>query len=181
MKASGFPLILRSSMFLKVLPSTLGPVEDVDWVPVDVLGRVVQELVVGSKTSNVESVDYEKLEPEVYHLVNPKRTTYTESVLPCVTSQLELPDVPFEEWVQRLRESAADAEATDVERNPAVKLLEFFESLVKMEKVGRSQVWLDTTRAVEDSKVLREMDVVSGTHMVNWMRQWGLVKSDETQ
>ncbi|PQE32867.1 NRPS-like enzyme protein [Rutstroemia sp. NJR-2017a WRK4] len=176
-----FPLILRSSMYLKVLPSTLGPVEDVDWIPVDVLGRVVQELVVGSKISNVEPVEDEKLEPAVYHLVNPKSTTYTESVLPCVASQLELPDVPFEEWVERLRESAADAQATDVERNPAVKLLEFFESLVDMEKVGRSQVWLDTTRAVEDSKVLREMDVVSGTHMVNWLRQWGLGKTDGTQ
>jgi thioester reductase-like protein len=174
-----FPLILRSSMYLKALPSTLGPLEDVDWIPVDVLGRVIQELVIGCGISNVEITEDAKLEPTVYHLVNPKRTTYAESILPCVASRFDLPTVSFDEWVKRLRDSAADTQAPDVERNPAVKLLEFFESLVDMEKVGRSQMWLDTAKAVEDSKVLKEMDVVSGTHMENWLRQWGLVKPDE--
>lgn len=176
-----FPLILRSSVFLKVLPSTLGPLEAVDWIPVDVLGRVVQELVVGSSSiPNVEIGEDAELEPAVYHLVNPKRTTYTESILPCVASRLDLPTVSFEEWVNLLRDSAADVQATDVERNPAVKLLEVFERLVDMEKNGRSQVWLDTTKAVEGSKVLKEMDVVNGTHMENWLRQWGLIKTDQT-
>ncbi|KAM3075334.1 hypothetical protein ACMFMG_007227 [Clarireedia jacksonii] len=176
-----FPLILRSSMYLKVLPSTLGPVEAVDWIPVDVFGYVIQELVVGSRISNIEAVEDAKLEPTVYHLINPKRTTYSESILPCLTSRFGLPTVSFEEWVNLLKDSAADVQAADIERNPAVKLLGLFESLVDMEKNGRSQVWLDTTKAVEDSKLLKETDVVSGVLMDNWLRQWGLVESDQTQ
>lgn len=42
------PSLVKSSAYLQMLPKTLGPMEEVDWVPVDVLGRVIGELVMSA-------------------------------------------------------------------------------------------------------------------------------------
>lgn len=42
------PSLIKSSASLGVVPETLGPMEDVDWVPVDVLGTVIGELVMAA-------------------------------------------------------------------------------------------------------------------------------------
>ena len=50
------PSLIKSSAYLGVVPETLGPMEEVDWLPVDVLGNVITELVmaaaVGDEANN---------------------------------------------------------------------------------------------------------------------------------
>lgn len=41
------PSLVRSSAYLDLLPSSLGPLDRVDWVPVDLLSKIVAELVRG--------------------------------------------------------------------------------------------------------------------------------------
>ncbi|KAF7929570.1 hypothetical protein EAE99_004474 [Botrytis elliptica] len=173
-----FPLILKSSTYLKVLPSSLGPLEAVDWIPVDILGKVVYELVTSSNHDILETdstIESFSGSPGVYHLVNPKRTTYSDVILPRLQSILDLPTIPFEEWVQRLCDSAANMQDIDINDNPAVKIRGFYEGLVEKQKKGRSQVWLDTEKAVEGSATLKSMDPIDGNCVNNWMRQWGYV------
>ena len=42
------PSLIKSSAHLEMVPETLGPMEEVDWVPVDILGRSIAELVVAA-------------------------------------------------------------------------------------------------------------------------------------
>ncbi|KAI9641883.1 hypothetical protein NHQ30_009750 [Ciborinia camelliae] len=177
-----FPLIIRSSMYMNVLPSSLGPLEAVDWIPVDILGKAINELVITSR-ENIPDFNAQPSyspAPTVYHLVNPKRTTYSETILPRLKSLLNLPTVTFEDWVYRLRDSVAKTQDVELKNNPAVKLLGFYEELASMSKEGRAQVWLDTEKAVEGSPTLKNMDAIDGECMDNWMRQWGYFCNDCT-
>ncbi|RAL65944.1 hypothetical protein DID88_005605 [Monilinia fructigena] len=172
-----FPLILRSSIFLGVLPSSLGPLEAVDWIPVDLLGKVIHELVSASTLQSQHS----KLAingsrgsaPIVYHVVNPKRTTYSDAILPKLEALMNLPTVSFEDWVRLLRDSAAKTRDVEINDNPGVKLLSFYEELVSMGKEGRSQVWLDTEKSVEGSLTLKNMDAIDGKCIDNWFEAMG--------
>ncbi|TGO51934.1 hypothetical protein BCON_0151g00080 [Botryotinia convoluta] len=99
-KQEWFPLILKSSTYLKVLLSSLGPLEAVDWIPVDIIGKVVYELVTSSNHDTLEldsTIESFSGSPGVYHLVNPKRTTYSDAILPRLQSILDLPTIPFQE------------------------------------------------------------------------------------
>ncbi|KAJ8067331.1 hypothetical protein OCU04_004684 [Sclerotinia nivalis] len=174
-----FPLILKSSTYMKVLPSTLGPLEAVDWIPVDILGKVIHELVMTTtsnlqtRTSISDSTIASTPTPTIYHLVNPHRTTYSHTILPRLKSLFNLPTIPFEDWVQRLRNSTATTRDEEINDNPAVKILGFYEDLVDKEKEGRVQVWLDTRRAVEGSSTLRNVHAVDGGCVDGWLGQWG--------
>ncbi|CCD55192.1 similar to NRPS-like enzyme [Botrytis cinerea T4] len=176
-----FPLILKSSTYLKVLPSSLGPLEAVDWIPVDILGKVVYELATSSNNDTLNlgsAINSSSVSPRFYHLVNPKRTTYSDAILPRLQSILDLPTIPFEEWVQRLCDSAASTQDMSINDNPAVKILGFYKDLVEKEKKGRTQVWLDTEKAVEGSPTLKGMDMIDEDCVNNWMRQWGYIRNE---
>ena len=169
-------------MYLNVLPSSLGPLEAVDWIPVDILGKAIHELVTTEKN---ETPDFDTQlpspsTPTVYHLVNPNRTTYADALLPQLKSLLGLPAVPFEDWVKRLRGSVAKTQTAEISDNPAVKLLGFYEELVCRAKESRVQVWLDTERAVEGSPTLKGADAITGQLLDNWLRQWGYIRKDGT-
>lgn len=172
-----FPLILKSSMYLRALPSTLGPLEPVDWIPVDIPGKIIHELISSStyQCSDMDSTKQSlKSALKIYHVVNPKGTTYSATIIPRLKLHFDLPTVPFEEWVQLLRDSASKMQDVDIEDNPAVKLLGFYEELVAMGKQGRSQMRLDTRNTVQGSQTLRNMDAIDGVCIDNWARQWGL-------
>ena len=82
---------------------------------------------------------------KVYHLVNPSRTTYTGLLLSIIStfpSSLQPKLVSFHEWVRVLQQSSSFSSSPssihssqsmsdndDLERNLAIKLLDFFENL----------------------------------------------------
>ncbi|KAA8569373.1 hypothetical protein EYC84_001021 [Monilinia fructicola] len=177
-----FPMILRSSNYLGVLPSSLGPLEAVDWIPVDVLGKVIHELVSAShpQCPNSKSAinGHPGSEPTVYHVVNPKRTIYSDAILPRLKALLDLPAVSFEDWVHRLRDSAAKTRDVEINDNPGVKLLGFYEELVSQGKEGRSQPWLKTEKSVEGSSTLKNMDAIDEKCIDNWLKQWGYIRNE---
>ena len=46
-----FPSIIASSVDLRIVPKDLGPMEAVDWLPVDVLAKVIMELYIDRETT----------------------------------------------------------------------------------------------------------------------------------
>ena len=64
------PSIIASSKYLGVLPETLGTMEAVDWIPVDLLASIMIELVKTSTQKNEALTT-------VYNLVNPVSTTWS--------------------------------------------------------------------------------------------------------
>ena len=44
-KQEWLPTLIASSKYLKQIPSSLGPMNTIDWIPVDLLGQIVVELL----------------------------------------------------------------------------------------------------------------------------------------
>ncbi|KAI1798944.1 acetyl-CoA synthetase-like protein [Daldinia bambusicola] len=129
------PRLIVSSMRLGAIPDSLGAydtdVEDVDWIPVDVLADAIIEILLkrATTTATTSGDELQPSRPQVYHLMNPKRTTWAH-LLPAIVevskdynklgsdrregtnaNNTPLAVVSREEWLQRLRESANRLEA----------------------------------------------------------------------
>ncbi|KAI0473497.1 hypothetical protein GGR56DRAFT_666669 [Xylariaceae sp. FL0804] len=166
------PSLVASSAQLGKLPADLGRLAAVDWIPVDVLSQCIVELAL--RPAEDGAPDGRAPGAAVYHLANPRRTSW-EAVVPVVArclaragKTIEL--VSLDEWLAALRESAAAAGADDLTRNPAMKLLDFYESLAAG---GAEMVMLDTKDTVAASETLSSVEAVHDEWVENWMRQWG--------
>ncbi|KAI1496455.1 male sterility protein-domain-containing protein [Biscogniauxia marginata] len=163
-KQEWLPSLIASSKHLGKLPSSLGQMDMVDWVPVDVAAQSIAELATGSTISETSAG------VGVYHVVNPRQTTWA-SLVPTIVRHLDTGNtikvVQLKEWVSALRESAPVTE--DISQNPAIKLLDFFEGLAS--KIG-DPVRLDTKEAVGRSPALASLGPIQDGMVENWMRQW---------
>ena len=147
----------------------LGPMDDVDWVPVDALAGVLVGLALAGSVADEGKV-------EVHHVVNPRKVAWSKTLAPVVQARLgDVEGVTFVGWVEALRKSASHPDG-DVERNPAVKLLPFFEMLEMVAKKDGElrAVTLNTTETQKISGELRGLEAVCGNWVELWMRQWGL-------
>ncbi|KAJ5494257.1 NRPS-like enzyme [Penicillium fimorum] len=170
-----FPSLVRSSLQVGALPETLGPtLGRVDWVPVDLLAEVLVGLALGDFDGVVSG---ERRSVGVFHPLN----LYPEAwrvVAPIVAEMLSLVSgekigfVDLAAWVQRVRLDIENSEGNLeglLERNPAAKLLKFFEGLVADTGAGLGNV-LDTRRTAEFSKKLGDIQGVGG--MPRWVQKW---------
>ena len=159
-KQEWFPSIVASSAYLGLLPDSLMAM-GTEWIPVDVLAKVIVELLDPSDSGSDLT--------RVYHTVNPHSAEWRD-LLPAVKEGLskDIEVVPYHEWVDALEQSATKTE--DVGQNPAIKLLDFFKGLEQ--KAGGSAP-LETKGTAKSSKTLAELGPVSPEWMAIWMRQWG--------
>ncbi|PYI07034.1 acetyl-CoA synthetase-like protein [Aspergillus sclerotiicarbonarius CBS 121057] len=177
-RAEWFPSLVLSSLHVGALPDTFGPALDrIDWMPIDLLADVLVELALGDHRAADGSVN-------VYHPVNLHPRTW-ENIRPGVADALSkvsgktVDTVPFRDWVQRVREdietAGAGSQLTEGElqavlaKNPAAKLLEFFEGI--MSETGRENV-LDTQVTAQLSDKLRGVEAVQPEWVQKWVGEW---------
>lgn len=163
-KQEWVPRLIASSKHLGKLPESLGGMDLVDWIPVDLLGRVIVELASHPASDTRVGAD-------VFHVVNPNQTGWSK-LISTVARHLDLSgeriqSIPLEKWVQALRESASKTD--DVAVNPATELLEFFEDMLQ---ASEKPTILDIQRAINCSPPLAGVGPVQDEWMENWMRQW---------
>ncbi|GKZ23398.1 putative NRPS-like protein biosynthetic cluster [Aspergillus brasiliensis] len=176
-KTEWFPSLALSSLHLGALPDTLGPaLNRIDWVPVDLLAEVLVDLAVAGQGVGTGPV-------QVYHPLNlhPVDWVVTRPVVAEALSKVSgkpIATVPFTEWVQRVRqdlEMAGTGEMSDSElqkrlaKNPAAKLLEFFEGIMSQKE--RENV-LDTRLTGQASEKLRAVDAVKPEWIHKWVEEW---------
>ncbi|KAI1632027.1 L-aminoadipate-semialdehyde dehydrogenase [Biscogniauxia mediterranea] len=191
-----FPTIISTSKALKLLPSNLGSLDRIEWIPVDLLANIILELagigvpVSKSKkpsssttngTTKADGYDDEEEDDEfgprelkVSHAVNP-RVAHWQDIAPVVLRAL--PEgtrvVSWAEWVQALRNAGATSSASTARDIPGLKLLDFYESLEQSpEDAVRQAFNLETTTTRARSRTLRHLPPVSGEWMELWLRQW---------
>lgn len=158
-----FPSLIRTSFNLGIIPTDLGPMEMVDWIPVDLLAKSLTELFLQRPN------DPSQLTCPVYHLVNPKKTTYNALLASIISHFPKSPKlVSLSEWL------AAVEREQDLQKNPAGKLIDFYKGMVESGERGTKMVVLDTKRTEERSEVLRGMEAVRGEWVEGWMKGWGL-------
>ena len=112
----------------------------------------------------------------VYNIVNPSTTTWP-TIVPIIksacTAKLEI--VPFPEWLESLQASGLnphmETDGTEIEKNPALKLLQFLKNMEQ--QIQQPTAVFSTDETVKASKTLATLHSVGAEWIENWMRQWG--------
>jgi hypothetical protein len=104
----------------------------------------------------------------VFHLVNPTLTTW-KSLLDPIQEIYRLQEVEMEQWIKELRQIKSPT-TEDLARKPALKLLDFYQSLV--EGQGALSVPLEMERAKAASPTMRSLLPITPDMMRNWLKQW---------
>lgn len=193
-----FPLLIRSALTLKTLP-TLD--QTCSWLPVDKLASTIVELTKTCSSSVTESVltndgytidtmhshmdtTVDKSEDEtIYNICNSREFTWSALLTSLRINGFQFETVPFEKWLQMLRESETRGEE---HVNPAVKLIGHYEVTYG----GRSGVKgvgsgpclgpkvFVTEKAERDSVTLRNgrlriiEDGILNCYARDWLRRW---------
>nr|ASK38699.1 putative nonribosomal peptide synthetase-like protein [Paecilomyces divaricatus] len=174
-KQEWFPSLVASSKHLGLLPESLGTMNTIDWIPVDLLASIITQLL----QSVHNSPESEVKSPAVYNLVNPRVTTWPallHSVQEDLGGQSNVRVVPLSEWVEALERSASHNHGYVIAENPAVKLLDFFKLLGKNGEgnVGEAKSQYKVARLLRDSPQARQLGFVSPEWMRMWLKQWKL-------
>lgn len=176
-RSEWFPSLVISSRFLGALPETLGLGDDeVDWVPIDQLVEILVELGLAVEGEGMR----------IFHPVHPLPTSW-KKLLPTVKENLEvlatdgkmIDVVSFKEWCRLLRESSEQVtggSGTEIEgdalgKNPGVKLLNFYESLLSGDGTGIA-IRLDTKETLKSSEALRALRPLQNSSLDGWVRGW---------
>lgn len=182
------PSLVLSSRHIRALPDTLsigssnssGVMSDVDWIPVDKLAEIVLELAFGLQ----EDTAKDSTGAVFYHAVNPNPVTW-KSLLPTVKSTLErtrliggaeglenIEIVSLHDWVHRLAMTAPSALSADVVyQNPAIRLLDFFESLLVLES-SFQRCSFATFRTFTVSDSFKRLEPNRKDWIAGWIDEW---------
>lgn len=153
------PAAVRAAVTVGCLPEIEGEGdEEVGWLPVDVTARVVVELALGGGG---------EAGCEVFNVENTHRVRWNGEFLPALRKAgLQFEAVPQREWVRRLEEGEQD-----VEKNPPVKLLDFFRKRYGV-VTGEPHPVFDTTKARKHAPRLREETPVDDELVAKFLKYW---------
>ncbi|KAL7966389.1 hypothetical protein HDV63DRAFT_397037 [Trichoderma sp. SZMC 28014] len=158
------PSLIASSVHLGVLPDRFSKTDVVDWTPVDDIAAFILDIA-----GITHKVDPSAISG-YFHGVNPSVTSWCKlaEVLKSHYSGRIKEVVPLNEWIEILEESAVDATADDVNRNPAIKLIDAYRGIA----AGSGYPKWDMERTMAHSPTMRNLGPVDETLMKNWCDQW---------
>lgn len=165
-KQEWLPSIVASSVYLGMLPDSVGWFSTVDWTPIEGIAKEVLEV-----SGVTEHVDIEDVKG-YFHGVNPRHTewpTLAKAVMEFYSDRIKKM-VCLDEWVRELEKSQATTE--DIDLNPGIKLLDTYKAWNREAKEGQGHIQFDMTRTMKYSKTMREMKAITPELMKNWCRQW---------
>lgn len=175
------PSMVMSSLHLGQIPNTLGPRFDlVDFVPIDVLADVLVDIAMAPSEMVPEELRCtDDIAAAVFNIRNPHLTAWS-TLVPAIVErpgeQRPLQVVTPSTWLDNLQKSAeTDDEDTIAKKNPAVKLVGFFEKLWSAETgkpkecraIGLPQPMM-VEKSLACSATLQGIEPVS----LEWMRKW---------
>ncbi|KAJ5532996.1 AMP-dependent synthetase/ligase [Penicillium frequentans] len=171
------PLMIRSALSLKALPSLN---ESCSWLPVDNLAATILELTRSRSASSTElkkCVSVEQIgDDSIYNVCNSREFAW-DALLGCLGRSFQFEVVPFESWLQLLRESEARGEE---HINPAVKLIDHYEAMHGADSSGRAlgPKTFVTDKAERDSVTLQNgrlriiEDGILDCYIRDWISRW---------
>ena len=160
-KTEWFPSLIKTSKSLGILPDA---VNTIDWIPVDSMAQIILDLMHSEYTNQTS---------QVFNLSNPRSTEWIW-VIPAIIEAWASQGtkiVPFAEWLDALAQKAGNNE--DLEKYPAVKILEFYRGLEQEAKVQSDEkIKYEVKRAIGCSTTMAKLAPVDQQAMTTWLRQW---------
>ncbi|KAF1940667.1 ochratoxin A non-ribosomal peptide synthetase [Clathrospora elynae] len=178
------PSLVASSAFIRALPKTLGRVSaagvpiDCNWVPVDHLAEVLVELTLAPEDKDKSG----KRGVSVNQIVHPKPVSWSSLLQPIqkaiedsvpLSTPIEI--VTYPDWLSILKSRTAEAESDTnvdhamlVQRNPAIKLLGFYED--SSDKLLKLTLSIENT--MKASKTLRDLEPLRDEWVTGWVKEW---------
>jgi hypothetical protein len=138
---------------------------------VDVVAHAVLDLAQINKTRTPLSPSPDS--SVVYHVQNPRLFHWTDDLLPALRDAgLKFETISQREWVQRLRGSEKNPE-----KNPTIKLLDFFVEKYDNDKPGRKGLVFLTNQTAEETEAIRNGYDIVGSGLVkkfveSWKKEW---------
>ncbi|KAJ5639455.1 Type I Polyketide synthases (Type I PKS) [Penicillium longicatenatum] len=153
------PFVIKSSQTLKALPDFDGLLS---WTPVDGVASTLVDLVSLPETDTPYPI---------YHIDNPIRQAWKE-MIPVLADTLSIPlsgVIPFDDWVQRVKDHPRQVEGPEGE-NPAILLIDFLDAnFLRMSCGG---LLLETKKAREHSHTLASLGPVSNEVTKLFVESW---------
>ncbi|KAK3693201.1 hypothetical protein B0T22DRAFT_420368 [Podospora appendiculata] len=167
------PSLIATSKSLGKIPASLGAGDDViDWLPVDLAAGAILDLsLVHVPGSGNPALD-------CFNLVNPRTNQWSvvaqavrEFYADCGVS---IDVVSYDEWLDDLMAVHAGGVMTgdQVERYPALKLVEFFQEKSLKGAGAGGRVTFATERIVEQSLTMAGVAAVNGEMVKRWLSAW---------
>jgi hypothetical protein len=186
------PSLVLSSRYIGAVPDSLGPkrsnssgMSNINWVPIDQLAGIIVELTFDlSQHKNSPGM-------HVYHAINPHPIAW-DSLLPTAKSILEdtlsvepaptanyIKIIPLQAWVEHLQSTGAavtgsgisEVSADVVYRNPGIKLLDFYKSLLNSDESAPSCTF-DIRKTSEASQSFKILEPIRVEWMAGWVKNW---------
>lgn len=151
-KNEWFPSLVQTSKSLGYIPATF---TDVDWIPVDVLARIIRDIA---------HQDHEYV--RIYNLINPRNVAW-KSMVPIIQKSILAEIVPLKDWIERLK-GIAVGNTAEVMSKPAVKILDWFSDVESGISSGHLQIKYSIGNGIVASKVMEELGPVTE----GWVRHW---------
>ncbi|KAJ5223977.1 AMP-dependent synthetase/ligase [Penicillium chermesinum] len=176
------PLMIRSALTLRALPELR---DTCSWLPVDSLAATIVELtdtcsancregVNGSGSSDPEAPN---IDESIYNVCNSRQFSWSELLASLKRNGFQFETIPFDKWLELLRESEARGEELI---NPAVKLIEHYECMhgtTSEQRRSKSKDFI-TDKAERDSITLRNgrlriiEDGILNCYIRDWLTRW---------
>lgn len=153
-ETEAWPLMFRTANVVGSLPKLS---ERPQWLPVDLAGRAIADLVVATKSLTAPHAD-------VYHVLNPREAEWSVVLSGLEAGGLSFKPVENQAWLDGLAQSNPD-----VEENPSYKLLGFYQKRISSE---RPPIEFSVRRTAQLSPTIAECEPVSAELVTLWTRQW---------
>ena len=104
------------------------------------------------------------------HLVHPRPIAWKAIIAP-IAEDLDVPLVPYSQWLASLEKWAAEGSTDEVDAmraNPALRLLDFFRAQSGSDGVAR----LSTAKAEQASEELAKMSELTREDAKRWVAAW---------
>ncbi|KZP16286.1 putative aminoadipate reductase [Athelia psychrophila] len=168
------PSFVKSSIVLGALPDAQGVAS---WLPMDVVSRAIMDVALSKEAPSI-----------ALNIIHPKPSQWS-TVITSVASAMQragitrrrLPLVPFSEWFERLEQRSKNADANEIAKIPAIKLLEFFRGMAAadevMRKYGRTDLEagvasLSTFKSQAASQTMAEVQPMGVEDSQRWVDYW---------
>ncbi|KAJ6457244.1 putative aminoadipate reductase [Mycena sanguinolenta] len=146
------PAIVKSSIALGNFPSD--PSGTIAWITPEAVSHTIVDAALSLETP-----------PFAINLVHPRPVSWN-FIMSALAVQLPL--IPFADWVQQLQDHSTNATAEDIEKIPGIKLLDFFKATVS----GTGNIDFSTSKAQTVSESMRLLEPLRAEDAKRWMQYW---------